>query len=95
MLSTRVSRASTPDGARAARASVSGPTFRRVGAEHGMKAGGAEQGEPPEKGGAEMKPLLAVGLLIVLLVAYSPTFARDRSGEVQAPVRPDVIVEAP
>lgn len=60
-----------------------------------MKAGGAEQAAPLEKGGVEMKPLLAVGLLIVLLVASSTAFARDRSGEVQAPVRPDVIVEAP
>lgn len=42
-----------------------------------------------------MKPLLAVGLLVVLLAASSAVFAGDRSDAPQAPVRPDAIVEAP
>lgn len=42
-----------------------------------------------------MKPLLAVGLLMVLLAACSTTVAKDRRDEVQGPVRPDVIFQGP
>lgn len=42
-----------------------------------------------------MKPLLAVGLLMLLLAACSATLAKDPRDEVHGPMRPDLIFQAP
>lgn len=42
-----------------------------------------------------MKPVLAVGLLMMLLAACSTTLAKERRDEVQGPVRPDLIFQGP